>query len=78
MKTRTYVIFRHGSDKANQPMCDVAVLGTVEAQSQDRALDRAWLSERWSIYANQYFTACPVSRCTASDVVEAEECDRYE
>ena len=71
MKTRLYVVFRHGSNTANQTMQEVRPLGTYEASSQTDACKQA--ADEHTCYANQLLTAAPISRLSTAKVQEAEE-----
>jgi hypothetical protein len=71
MRTRWYVVFRHGSNSANQTMQQVRPLGTYEAGSQAEACKQA--GDEHTCYANQILTSAPVSRLSAATVREAEE-----
>ncbi len=56
----TYIIYRHGSNAANQSMTPMMVLGSIDAASKKDALSQA--AERYTCYNNQRFEAKPISR----------------
>jgi hypothetical protein len=60
-----YLIYRHGSNSANQSMCQTAILGTVEAMNTAEAKTLA--ADRWSCYNNQCFEARHWRKCSAED-----------
>jgi hypothetical protein len=60
-----YLIYRHGSNAANQPMTPVMALDIVEAKSQDEAKEIAM--SRNEVYHNQYLSAVPESKAKVSD-----------
>jgi hypothetical protein len=81
-KLTSYLIYRHGSNTANQSMCNRAPVAIVEATSRDEATrtvrhDGAKLDfhapsylaldESVDCWANQHFTAVPQSRAKAID-----------
>lgn len=78
MKTKltTYVIYRKGSNKANQP-CEFGWVPvySVEAASRDEA-EKAALEAGVTCYANQVLDARPASRCSQSDCTAAWESSR--
>ena len=69
----TYVLIRHGSNGANQPMTPNMVVGIVEAESADKAKDLA--HEKYGRYNNQHFEARLASRCGKTILVEAQEAE---
>ena len=87
-KTRDYLVYRHGSNAANQSLCDCAPVAIVTATSREEACrtdapeqptvrDSAWLAADPSVtcWINQYFSAVPVSRARSADVRAVEERD---
>jgi hypothetical protein len=69
----TYVVVRHGSNGANQSMCNRSVLGFVEAKDRDAAYTEC--HDRWTCYANQQFELIPVLQAKKADLEEANEAD---
>jgi hypothetical protein len=69
----TYVVVRHGSNAANQSMCQRSVLGFVEAKDRDAAY--AECHDRWTCYNNQQFELVSLSRARKADITEANEAD---
>jgi len=52
-----YLVYRHGSNAANQSMCNIKALCLVEAESPQEA---RWVAEEYhTFYANQYSEAVP-------------------
>ena len=74
----TYVIYRHGSNSANQSMCDKAVVGLLEAKSKKDALARAEQELHLTVYNNQYLSAVAWSKAQAGDREAAEDLDSIE
>jgi hypothetical protein len=70
-KVTDYLVYRHGSNAANQGMRDVAPLEIVSAESREKACEQ--MAARTTVYANQHLRAVPVSRARAGDVREVEE-----
>lgn len=64
-----YLIYRHGSNAANQSMTPVAVVCSVEAKSRDEAKKIA--AEKVTVHNNQCLEARPASRCSKSDKYDA-------
>ncbi len=64
-----YVLIRHGSNSANQPMCDRAPVAIVTAANREAAR-REFTG---NVYANQYLEVVPLSRARRADVREIEE-----
>ena len=49
-----YVVFRRGSNSANQPMCELAPVGILYAHNEREAINMAY-GEKWAdCYANQH------------------------
>jgi hypothetical protein len=68
-----YIIYRSGSNSANQPLCNLTVVCQVEAKSQTTAIKTAKKDYSISVYANQSLEAVPASRCSKSDCQSAWE-----
>ena len=69
-----YIVKRHGSNAANQSMQPIKVLGTIEAESYDYALQKAY--ERWTCYNNQHFELIDLAgRTRKEDRDEASRMD---
>lgn len=69
----TYVVRRHGSNGANQPMTPVMALGLVTASNRAEAEAKA--SEIHTCYANQQLELVPASRASQGEINEAIEND---
>jgi hypothetical protein len=67
----TYIIYRHGSNAANQSMTPTMVVGSVEAETKEAALKHA--EENFTCYNNQRFEIKPASKCSKRDQQEAFE-----
>lgn len=74
MKT-TYVVYRHGSNAANQPMTEAMAIGQYVGHgdtSKERVIDVVHQAyQEHDIYNNQYLSAIPVSRCSRLDRLAA-------
>jgi len=68
-KLTTYVVFRHGSNAANQGMRERMPVAFVEATSAEQAVARCDAN----CYVNQRLTAQPVSRAPRADIRELQE-----
>ena len=79
-KTREYLVYRHGSNAANQHLCNKMPVAIVAAVSREEACrtespenpgvyDSAWLAADSSVscWANQRFSAIPRSRASVRD-----------
>lgn len=65
MKTTNYLIYRHGSNSANQSMCSKLAIAIVEATSKDSAIQQA--AEDHTVYANQFLSAVAESKANRED-----------
>jgi hypothetical protein len=74
MKTTIYLLYRHGSNAANQSMTPVAVVGYEEAVSREAACRQ--MARQTTVYANQFLTAKPLSRTSQADRERADEAER--
>ena len=81
-----YLVYRHGSNAANQSMRDTAPVAIVEAKSANEACavesdpkptihSSAWLAlnSDVTLYANQRVSAVPLSKARKADRREVEE-----
>lgn len=68
-----YVIYRHGSNKANQTMTPVAAVGVEEAESIEEA--KAQAAVRINCYANQFLEARCLDECSMDDRIAADEAE---
>lgn len=81
-----YLVYRHGSNASNQSMRDVAPVAIVEAPSREAACETdgdehptvhssLWLRLAPDVdcWANQRFSAVPLSRAPRADVREVQE-----
>jgi len=62
----SYLIFRHGSNAANQSMTPVEAVAIVEAASPDSA--KAIAADNVTVYANQYLEAVAESDLNAAQL----------
>jgi len=69
----TYVVYRHGSNAHNQPMCGVQAVGLWEAPNRSAAIESA--EEELIVFANQHLTAKPAACVSKTDYLEAIEAD---
>jgi hypothetical protein len=60
-----YLIYRHGSNAANQSMCGKLPIDIIEAASKGEAIRIA--GENHTCYANQFFSAVCESRAKHDD-----------
>ncbi len=61
-----YLVYRHGSNKANQSMQQTMPVCEVEARSRDAAKQKAH-DAGITVYNNQWLEARPASRCSRAD-----------
>ena len=69
-----FIVTRHGSNAANQPMTQSAIVGTVEGENQ-QAAERA-AAEKFHCYNNQWLSMQDASECNAEDCQTAFEADQ--
>lgn len=76
-KTTLYVVYRYGSNAANQSMTHVMPIGLYEgtgATARERIEDACRQAEdEHTVYSNQYLNAVPSSRVSADDYTFAHE-----
>jgi len=60
-----YVIYRHGSNAANQSACPKMIVGTIRAASRAEACNRMY--DKVTVYNNQWLSAVPYSRLGKKD-----------
>ena len=65
MRTTNYLIYRHGSNSANQSMCNKMAIAIVAATSKDAAIMKA--VEDHTVYANQFLSAVAESKANRED-----------
>ena len=65
MRTTNYLIYRHGSNSANQSMCNKMAIAIIEATSKDAAMRQA--ADDHSVYANQFLSAVAESKANRED-----------
>jgi hypothetical protein len=68
---KTFVIFRHGLNAANQSMTHAMAVAIVEAKDKHEAIQVAL--DTVKLYANQYLEARFASRCKQSEIEEAQQ-----
>ena len=61
---RTYLVTRHGSNAANQHLCQSMDVATVEARTPRQALERA--RDLVDCYNNQHLTVTAASRVSTA------------
>ena len=71
-----YLIYRHGSNAANQSRKNVQAIAIIAAESKRHAIDIARLE--FTVYANQFLSAVAESRAKNSDWDEVVESQRFE
>lgn len=75
-KLTSYLIYRHGSNAANQSMCNAMPVCIVDAASRQGAIDAVRANHpEITVYANQYLTAIPKSRVSEQTWNEQLEYD---
>ncbi len=62
-----YLIHRHGSNAANQPMQNVRAVAIVTADTREAAIEFAAGQCACECYRNQHLTAVPLSRSKRAD-----------
>ena len=72
---RSYAIYRHGANAANQGACNKIIIGTVKAGSREEACER--MASEVPVYRNQHLEAVPLSRLSKSEKRLAAECDEW-
>jgi hypothetical protein len=73
---RPYAIYRHGSNAANQSLCDKAAVDVIEAETRQAALNLAWERSNdnfYTIYYNQFLSAVAFSRLSGENQRDAQE-----
>lgn len=77
MTTTDYIVYRYGSNAANQSMTPVmpvgAYSGTGRTAAERRTDAERQAAEEHTVYANQFLSAVPLARCSASDAATAWE-----
>ena len=75
MKTKQiqYIVYRHGSNRANQSMTPVMPVGIWAAATREQAISAA--AAEVVVFNNQYLSAKPLSRASHADQVAASEAD---
>lgn len=68
-----YILFRHGSNAANQSMTQTAVVGSIMAKTRQDAREKG--AELVTVYSNQRIEARPASRCSRAAIEEAQYAD---
>lgn len=71
MQNCVYVVYRHGSNAANQSLCNKRIVGTVTAGNRGEAC--RLMARKVTVYCNQWLSAVPASR-----LGEAEKRIAYE
>ena len=65
MRLTNYLIYRHGSNSANQSGCNKLAIAIVEATSKGAAIRQA--AEDHTVYANQFLSAVAESKANRED-----------
>ena len=73
MRKYVYVVYRHGSNAANQSACPKMIVGTITATNKKEACEL--MSDRVTVYNNQWLSAVPFSRLGKKDQWRAYERD---
>ena len=77
MKATEYVVYRHGSNAANQSMTQSMPVGIYTGEgttARERTEDACRKAEaEHTVYANQYLTAKPLARTSSEDQTYAWE-----
>lgn len=68
-KMTTYIVYRHGSNAANQSRTQVMVVGFEDAPDRETAKEQ--MAQRIEVYNNQHLTAKPASRASKTDCAHA-------
>lgn len=66
---RVYVVYRHGSNSANQPMTQKMVVGAIEASNSDSAC--YLMQDRVTCFNNQYLSARAWNSASRADCLDA-------
>lgn len=75
MRNCVYVVYRHGSNAANQSMCNRTIVGTIKAGSRAEAC--RLMSDEVTVYNNQWLSAVPFSRLGKAEQRLAAERDEW-
>ena len=68
-----YAVYRHGSNAANQSLCNKMIVGTIQAGSREEACEL--MRDKVTVYNNQWLSAVPFSRLGKKDQWRAYERD---
>ena len=74
MRNCVYVVYRYGSNAANQSRCNKRIVGTVKAGSRAEAC--RLMADEVTVYRNQWLSAVPASKLSEADQRIALERDR--
>lgn len=76
-QTVTYIVYRNGSNAANQSMTQSMPVGAYEGVGETAIQRGADATEKAAaehiVYVNQWLSARPASRCPQADVIAAWE-----
>jgi hypothetical protein len=75
MRSYVYAVYRHGSNAANQSLCNKRIVGTVTATSREEACKL--MAGRVTVYRNQWLSAVPFSRLGKAEQRLAAERDEW-
>lgn len=67
----TWIVLRHGSNAANQSLCQTAVVGVVQARNKREAANK--FAHSVTVYANQFLEFLPQSKAKRWQVQMARE-----
>lgn len=73
MQNCVYVVYRHGSNAANQSLCNKRIVGTVTAGNRGEAC--RLMARKVTVYRNQHLEAVPFSQLGKTDQRIAYERD---
>ena len=65
MRNYVYAVYRHGSNAANQSLCNKMLVGTIKAGSRKEACER--MAAKVTVYNNQWLSAVPASKLGKAD-----------
>ena len=75
MRNCVYVVYRYGSNAANQSRCNKRIVGTVKAGSRAEAC--RLMADEVTVYRNQWLSAVPASKVGKTDRMIATKLDAW-
>jgi hypothetical protein len=70
-----FIVVRHGSNSANQPMRHRAVIGVIVAKDEEQATEVAEAQPSFKCYNNQHLELIQAKDASRADKLEARELD---